>query len=247
MAFRVLQSGPANSDQCGNHLVKALHASDREALDPYFRRVDFGAGHGFAGRGDDDVTVFPLSLVVSIVQAMPDGRRFEIGLIGREGMFGWPMRLGAIPFSSDGVAQLGGGSALTISAARLAELCDRRPTLQATLLAFTRSFTDQMSHTIVANLRDGIDRRLARWLLMLHDRVDGDVLAVTHGELAATLNVRRASVTDALHVMEGNHVVRCTRGILAVRDRAALAAAAGDSYGPPEAGYRASLGAFGKS
>ena len=72
--------------------------------------------------------------------------------------------------------------------------------------------------------------RLCAWLLMLHDRVDSDFLQVTHGSLAAQLGVRRASVTDTLHILEGESCLKCSRGMIYVTDRMHLQRHAGVSY-----------------
>jgi CRP-like cAMP-binding protein len=230
-----------------NLLLRSLDPSDLALLAPHLTPVEMGGGECLLAIGaPEPVACFPLTLVASVVEVMADGSRFEIGLIGPEGVIGWPIALCGPHVAPAGIVQLGGGAMLTVPLSVLPELCAQSRPLHAAMLAFAQSFAVQMSHMIVANLRDGIERRLARWLLMLHDRVPGDVLVVTHGELASALHVRRASITDTLHVLEGNRIVRCSRGQLAVRDRAALVAAAGDSYGPPEASYRALIGAFGK-
>ena len=231
-----------------NRLLDSLSDDDRTLLSPHLSYADVAGGDCISGlSADGPVTCFPLSLVASVVEVMADGSRFEVGLIGSEGVIGWNGLLGAAPAGQAGVAQLEGGAALTVSASVLIALCRKSPALHATLLSFVNSYVIQMSHTIVANLRDGIDRRLARWLLMLHDRIEGDTMALTHGDLAAALNVRRASITDTLHILEGDRVLRCTRGQLVIRDRAALMGVAGDSYGPAEAAYRGLIGDFGKS
>ncbi len=230
-----------------NRLLDHLDGSDVNFLAPHLTYVELPGGASVATLGDSGRTVcFPLTLIASIGQSMTDGSRFDVGLVGAEGMIGWSALLGGQGALDTGVAQVGGGSALVAPAGLLAERFATSATLRTALLAFVQSVTVQMSHTIVTNLRDGVDRRLARWLLMLHDRVEGDVLSITHGELAAALHVRRASITDTLHVLEGDRVVRCTRGLLTIRDRAALRAIAGDSYGPAEASYRALIGNFGK-
>jgi hypothetical protein len=72
---------------------------------------------------------------------------------------------------------------------------------------------------------------------MYHDRIDGDDLPVTHGLLGMMLNVRRAGVTNGIHILEGEHAIRADRGHVHVRDRAKLVAMAGGSYGIPEAEY----------
>ena len=231
-----------------NRLLDSLSDADRNLLAPHLTYRDVAGGACVSSLGGDDAVVcFPLNLVASIVEVMADGSRFEIGLIGSEGMIGWSAVLGAPPANQAGVAQLEGGAALTVPATALLSMCRQSETLRAALLSFVQTYVVQMSHTIVANLRDGIDRRLARWLLMLHDRIDGDTMALTHGDLAAALNVRRASITDTLHILEGDRVLRCTRGQLVIRDRAALMGVAGDSYGPAEAAYRGLIGDFGKS
>lgn len=189
---------------------------------------------------------FPETLVASFAEVLPDRTRVEIGMIGREGVIGWPILLGSAHSPHSGIVQLGGGDALTLPAPVLVGLCQAHPGLHVALLRFVQSFTVQMGRTIVANLRDTIERRLARWIAMLHDRVDGDTLAITHQCLADALGVRRASVTDALHVMEGNGALRCTRALVMVRDRAALVALAGASYGAAEDAYTSLIAPFGK-
>lgn len=248
MATQLLMKQADNISTQRNRLLDSLSSDDMTALAPSLTFVELGGGRCMSTLSHHGpIVCFPLNLVASIVQVMPDGARFEVGLVGSEGMLGWTSVVGDAPAPQAALAQLGGGAALTVPLPLLAQLCARSITLHAALLAFVQSLTVQMSHTIVANLRDGIEQRLARWLLMLHDRVEGDVLALTHGELAQALHVRRASITDTLHVLEGSHVLRCTRGQLTIRDRAALVAVAGDSYGPAEASYRALIGDFGKA
>lgn len=245
---RVFETDLTSTTASRNFLLAALPPDDLALVLPHLSRIRLNAGDRIAASASPVVRVcFPETLVASVGEVMADGTRFEIGMIGREGMIGWPALLGSAHSPHCGIAQLGGGTAFVMPASTLVGLCERSPDLHAALLRFIQSFTVQMGHTIVTNLRDGIDRRLARWLLMLHDRIDGDVLPVTHGELASALHVRRASVTDWLHILEGDRVLRCTRGQVAVRDRDALAAVAGESYGAAETSYRRLIGAFGKS
>lgn len=231
-----------------NRLLGSLAGEDLARLRPHLRGVELAAGQCVSSLSNGHaVACFPLSMVASIAQVMPDGARFEVGLIGSEGVLGWPSLLSFVSEPQAAQVQLGGGSALAIPTDALIAACNASPTLHGTLLRFIDSFTVQMSHTVVANLRDGIEQRLARWLLMLHDRIDGDAMAITHGELASALHVRRASITDALHVLEGERMLRCTRGQIVMRDRAGLTAVAGNCYGPAETRYRALVGEFGKA
>ena len=102
---------------------------------------------------------------------------------------------------------------------------------------FARSLAVRVSYTALANGRFEVKQRLARWLAVVHERVPGREFHLTHDYLAIMLGVRRPSVTDALHLLEGNKLIRSTRGNIEIRDRNGLIAAAGEAFGAPEAEY----------
>ncbi len=235
-----------NSAVNGNLLLDQLDRTDRERLARHLVPVAVAGGSDLSTVIAPDAVAFPLTLVAAVGEHLDGVGAVQTGLIGREGMIGWQAGLGAAQIAHAGAALLGGGTVLTMPIAALRDACDGGVTLQGALLRYAHSFTVQLGRTIVANLRDGVDQRLSRWLLMLHDRVGGDELALTHVELASALAVRRASVTDALHILEGDRVVRCTRGRLVIRDRAGLRARAGDGYGAAERHYAAQIAPFGK-
>jgi CRP-like cAMP-binding protein len=106
------------------------------------------------------------------------------------------------------------------------------------LLAFTQSFVVQTAQTALANARGNVESRLARWLLMAHDRLDGNELDLTHEFLALMLGVRRAGVTTALQKLESDGLVVAKRGLIVVEDRAGLVRLADRLYGVAEAEYR---------
>ena len=99
------------------------------------------------------------------------------------------------------------------------------------LLRFVQAFMVQMGQTALANGSSNLEQRLARWLLMCHDRVDGDGLATTHEFLSLMLGVRRAGVTVALQALEERGLISTKRGQVTVLNRAGLEGVAGDSYG----------------
>ncbi len=99
----------------------------------------------------------------------------------------------------------------------------------------------------MANLSDRLDVRLARWLLMCHDRVDGDMIHITHDYMAVMLGTHRSAVTSALHVLEGERMIQTERGSVRIVDRPRLETAAQDTYGLAEAEYRRLVAPFGKS
>ena len=105
-------------------------------------------------------------------------------------------------------------------------------------MRFAYVFSVQVSQTALANGRATIDERLARWLLMCHDRCDREDLPITHETLSLMLGVRRAGVTTALASLAGAGAIGARRGSIRIRDRGVLTEAAGDIYGVAEAEYR---------
>ena len=231
-----------------NILLRRLSAADRLILAPHLVEVR-AAGEAtlLPADGVVDAVFFPDAATVSLEEALGDGRSVEIAVVGREGLVGWPVLLGSRRSSHSARVRARGGSLLRIAAEPLQAACRRSPTLHETLLQFVHIMMVQMARAIASHLRHGLDRRVARWLLMRHDRLGGDVLLCHHDEIARCLNVRRASITDQLHLIEGERLVRCTRGRVVVRDRGGLELYAGDAYGHAEDQYRRLIAPFGKS
>ncbi len=107
---------------------------------------------------------------------------------------------------------------------------------------FAQCFSHQVASTAFGNAAFTVEARLARWLLMAHDRSATDDIALTHETLALMLSVRRASVTLALHMLEGEQAVRGTRGNVTIRDRDKLLEIAAQSYGEAELEYTRLIG-----
>ncbi len=167
--------------------------------------------------------------------------QIEIGLIGREGMSGLSVVLDDDRSVNQTFMQ-SDGSALRISADDLrAALRDSR-TLHSSLLRYAQAFAVQTSQTALVNGRAKIEARLARWLLMAHDRFEQNDFPFTHRFIAMMLGVRRAGVTDALHILEGRHLIKARRGQITVVDRVGLEALSDPSYGVPEAEYARLVG-----
>lgn len=99
-----------------------------------------------------------------------------------------------------------------------------------------------MSSTAQCNADYTVEERLARWLLMCHDRADGDEIAITHDHMALMLSVRRPGVTVATHMLEGEGIIRARRGLITIIDREKLKGRANGSYGMAEAEYERLIG-----
>jgi CRP-like cAMP-binding protein len=156
-------------------------------------------------------------------------RRLEVGLIGFEGMTGLAIVLGNDSSPNQNFIQVA-GEGLRIRADKLRTAMRQSFSLQSAFLDFVHSFMNQTAKTALSNGTADIDERLARWLLMAHDRLEGDEIPLTHEFLSLMLGVRRAGVTIALNHLESKALIRLSRGQILVADREGLKASAGDTY-----------------
>ena len=177
----------------------------------------------------------------SIVAPTPEGQSVEIGIFGREGMtpISAALKAGSDPYST--FMQVS-GNGYRIRSSDLVAVINENARVQELMGHYAHSQAVQSAYTALSNAVHQLDERLARWILMCHDRTDGDEIRLTHEFLSVMLAVRRPSVTTALHVLEGNRFIRGERGIIIVRDRPAMESFARDAYGTPEREYTRLLG-----
>jgi CRP-like cAMP-binding protein len=164
------------------------------------------------------------------------GSKIEVGLIGREGVVGVSVALGVDTTPFEYFVQMA-GRGLRMLAADLERVIEERPSTHRILLRFAQVMNVQTSGTAFANAEHTVETRLARWLLMCHDRVDGDDVTITHEFMSMMLGVRRAGVTTAIHILEGNGLIRAKRGVITILDRDRLEELADNAYGLAEAEY----------
>ena len=156
-------------------------------------------------------------------------RRIEVGLVGFEGMTGLAVVLGHDRSPNENFMQVG-GDGRRISAGRLRLAMQESRSMQGVFLNFAYVLMNQISSTALSNGTSSIEERLARWLLMAHDRLEDDAIPLTHEFLSLMLGVRRAGVTVALNALERKGVIRLTRGQILITDREGLKAGANGSY-----------------
>lgn len=225
-----------------NRLLSAIPAECYAQLRPHLEALTLEKGAVLIGADQPfDYVHFPDHGIGSIVTATLDSRRVETGLFGRDGMSGVSALLGATQMSQTTIIQVAGaGHRITVAA--LKEAIAASPVLLEILLPYIQTLITQTSFTALSNVNQSIEERLARWLLMCHDRIDGDEIPLTHEFLSIMLAVQRPSVTTALHILEGNGFIRAKRGQITVLDREALIEFADGTYGAPEAEYLRLLG-----
>ncbi|WP_078057966.1 Crp/Fnr family transcriptional regulator [Rhizobium rhizosphaerae] len=236
--------GPDEGAGIVNRMLAPLPAEERALLKPHLEHVDLPRGFVFIEAGEViEHVYFPDQGLASVIAVSPGGRKAEAGMIGREGFTPVAPLAGAQVSLHRVIAQIAGhGWRLPIDVFR--EVLPSCPHLTARLMRAAHHLAMQVSFTALANASAPVEERLARWLLMCHDRLEGEAMHLTHDFIALMLAVRRPSVTTALHILEGRGWIRAERGVILMRDRAALETFAGDIYGQAEAEYRRLLGAF---
>lgn len=222
----------------GNRLLAALSRDDAAMISPYLEPVSFTVGDYItrAGARIESLCFFEQG-IAGVLDSLDNDRRYAVGLLGAEGFVGWPLLMGDDRSPYDVTMRAEAGRALRIPADKLLAAVEQSATLRTTLLRFTHVFMLQMGRTIVSSLAHSIERRMARWILLYHDRVRADEIRMTHEEFRLMLGVRRSSVTDALHRLEEEQAIRAKRAKVLVVDRAKLMALAGDTYGYSEREY----------
>ena len=179
--------------------------------------------------------------IASVVAVDAEDHRIEVGVIGYEGMTGVPLVMGDDRAQHSTYMQIG-GTGHRISQDILRGAIGNSEGLRALMLKWAQGFMIQTAQPALANGRAKLEQRLARWLLMAHDRMIGDAVPLTHEFLAVMLGVRRAGVTVAIHGFERRGLVTTRRGQLTVANRSGIEQIAGSFYGTPEAELRRLLG-----
>lgn len=219
-----------------NRLLASLSRDDFALVQPHIEAVTFEVReHLFRAEQTITHVTFPEYGIASIVADTEEGR-FEVGMVGSEGLVGTAVVLGVDRTPHTCMVQAA-GDAFRIGVAELQAAMDHSATLRALLLRFVHTFIVQVSQTAYANAGYSIEERLARWLLMTHDRLEKDDMPVTHEFMSVMLGTRRPGVTLAVQMLEGTGVIRATRGHVTVRDREKLEQIAGQAYGFAEKEY----------
>lgn len=172
---------------------------------------------------------FPLTGFISLVTTLSSHRPLELGLIGNEGMLGATLVLGVNTAPISAVVQ-GKGSALQISATQLRQDLRDSPRLLHALKRYLYVLMVQLSQNAACGHFHEVEPRLARWLLMTHDRAHVDRFHLTHEFLAGMLGVRRSGVTIAAGALQQRQLIQYRRGEITILDRCGLEAAACECY-----------------
>ncbi|MBX5229336.1 helix-turn-helix domain-containing protein [Rhizobium sp. NLR9b] len=225
-----------------NLVLSALSPREDDLIRPLLKQVQLVQGEVLERQFGEITTVsFIESGTVSLVASSLDDSQVEVGLIGREGVTGTGLLEGDWRTPYKLVVQTE-GTAQRTDVDSFLRLTQRAPQLRSLSSTFSRTLAIQIGYTALANSRYSIEQRLARLLLMLDDRSEGQVLLLTHEHISSMLGVRRSGVTGVLPILEGEKLIRSVRGKVIVLDREGLILKASGSYGIPEAEYERLMG-----
>lgn len=220
-----------------NRLLQRLSSDDFALLQPHLRLMPTELRQTLIVPYEPVTQVFFLEVGYTSVLADVAGNRIEVGIIGPEGLVGAaPVLLdsGRAPFHEMVQSP---GEVLAIDSSAFCAAINQSASLRKLMLRYLHTKLIQARQTAYTNAAYTMDVRLARWILMCHDRSDGDEISITHEFIATMLGVNRSGATLAVQMLEGNRLIKAQRGRITVRDRDGLVALADGSYGVTEAEY----------
>ncbi len=219
----------SRSQQYRNKLLAGLSTADVARLQPDLTYVPLVLHQVLYEPGATIKQVYFLESGMASLIGNADQNSIEIGIIRRDGLAGIPVVLGARSAPQRCFVQ-GAGEAQRIGSGDLRRAMDGSMSLRSLLLRYAHAFMVQIAQTAVCNTRHEVHERLARWMLMAHDRADGDSIEFTHEFLSLMLGVRRAGITEAIGPLQKAGIVRQGQGRIRVLSRAGLEAASCSCY-----------------
>ena len=213
-----------------NGLLAALPPDDFARLAPARERVDLTVQQTlFEAESEIDAAYFVETGTISMLARQEDGGLVEVGMVGPEGMAGLPFVFGTGITPVEAIAQVSGHS-LRIPAPAFRKALGESSVLSSDLLRYAQTFYAQVSISAGCNATHTLVHRLARWLLMAHDRAKSDEFPLTHEVMAQMLAVHRPGVTIAAGTLQTAGFIRYGRGRLTIIDRAGLEEASCECY-----------------
>lgn len=216
-----------------NQLIAGLPRKDQDFLLARGAMMELDFGEVLCRRHDRyDHAYFPLTGFISLTARVTGHAPMEVGMIGNEGMLGASMVLGGSEVPQDALVQ-GDGTALMLSAADTRALMATAPAFVRAMNRYLFTLTLQLAQSVACTRFHVVEARLARWLLMTHDRMHKDRFHLTHQFLADMLGVQRSAVTIASGVLKDAGIIGYSRGEIHVIKRKELERAACECYLAP--------------
>ena len=213
-----------------NRILRGLPAQEFEFIMSKLVDVDLRLHDLLQEAGQPiEYCYFPNTAMASILNVMADGKSVEVGLAGWEGFVGLPVVAGFTSSASRVVTQAE-GTAFRIMADEMRDMVRKCPELTVSLYRYSQEATMEVTQIAACNRLHEVDERLARWLLMSHDRIGKDILPLTQEFLAQMLGIRRASVSVAAAILQRAGLIHYNRGHVSILDREGLTTASCECY-----------------
>jgi len=219
-----------NQPRPANKILAALPDEEFESLRPKLREIALDIGEIiYRPEQEIEYAYFVNNGIVSWLAALEDGSTVEAGIIGSEGVAGFSLILGATSTPNEGLIQ-SDLSASRISADDLRQEFRKNGKLNQLILRFVHSMFIQVAQTAACNRLHTLDQRLARWLLMTDDRINGNRIQLTQEFLSRMLGVRRAGVSVAASSLRQQGLIEYHRGDIVITDRRTMETVSCECY-----------------
>ena len=213
-----------------NMLLAVLSGAEYELVATHLEKISLRSGQILQMPGQRiDFLYFPTTCMISLLATLEDGETVETGVVGSEGMVGISVALGVETSTNEALVQ-GDGEAFRLKANALGPLIKNGGVFHVNLLRYIHAIFAQISQTAACNRAHSLSERLARWLLLTHDRLGRDEFEFTHEFLARMLGTRRAGVSVAASTLREAGAIGYTRGRVTILDRQGLEKAACECY-----------------
>ena len=213
-----------------NRLLAAVAKRDRDPILKTCEEVELVFGDVLS-EPDQPIrhVYFPTTSFISLITPKGATESLEVGLVGNEGVFGITLVLGIDTSPLKGLVQ-GGGLAMRMGVTQFRRASREIPSFGRVVHAYLYVLMAQIAQTAACGRFHQLEARLARWILMTHDRAGSDTFPLTHVFLAQMLGVRRAGVTEAAGTVQKRGFIQYRRGVMQVLNRPALEAIACPCY-----------------
>jgi len=229
-----MNEASSSSTSVRNRLLASLSSGDYALLKPDLESLALSARQILEAPNTSITHSYFIESGLASIVARNSHKRLEVGLIGCEGMTGLPIVLGSDRSPHETFIQVA-GEGKRIAADKLRAAMQKSRSLERAFLKCAHEFMNQTATTALSNGTASLEERLARWLLMANDRLEGNEIPLTHEFLSLMLGVRRTGVTVALNYLEKRGIIQLARGDIIILDREGLMASANGNYHQPEA------------
>jgi len=227
-------SPPSRKDgdgkEIGNHILLEIPPQESAKLFPSLEFVRLNLRHVMHEAGAVMKSAYFLNNGLgSVLTVLPDGKSVEVGLIGKEGFVGTPIVFGYKSSPLRVVVQAD-ATGYRVDVPTLRKILSECPKLERLIQRFAMTLGMQSTQIAACNRLHDVEERLARWLLMSHDRIGGETMPLTQEFLGQMLGTRRSNVSVAAGILQKAGMITYTRGNVTILDKPQLADAACDCY-----------------